>query len=281
MQKLKNFFILNLGVFFLSVGIYFFKFPNNFSTGGVSGLSVIFAPFFPNISSSTIMLIINFLFLGLGFLFLDKKFGFKTIYCTIVLSILTQLFEIYFPLTKTLTSQKMLELTFSVILPAVGSALIFLNEASSGGTDIIAMILKKYTNFNIGKALLCTDFFIAGATLFVFNVETFLFSVLGLTLKSFMLDIVIENISTKKIATIITVEKKLVNTFITEVLKRGATIWEGIGGYTNENKAIILTALTRSQALELKKYVKYVDSKAFIVIKNSTEIIGKGFNSGF
>lgn len=280
MQKIKDFSVFNIGIILMSVGIYFFKFPNNFSTGGVSGLAVIIPAFLPEFSGASTMLILNFLFLGLGFAFLNRGFGVKTVYCTIVLSLLTQFFEIYIPMTAPLTNQKMLELTFSIILPAVGSALIFTSGASSGGTDIIAMILRKYTNLNIGVALLITDFFISLSTLLVFDVETCLFSMLGLIGKSFIVDSVIENISTKKIAIIITSEREKVENFIINTLKRGVTRWDCVGVYTGDNKSALLTALSRGQAVELRLYVKNIDEKSFIVVNSSPEVIGKGFSRG-
>ena len=280
MNKRKEFLLLNLGIILMSVGIYFFKFPNNFSTGGVSGLAVIIPAMIPSISGSLAMTILNLLFLGLGFAFLNKGFGVKTVYCTIVLSMLTQLFEIYCPMSAPLTDQKMLELVFSIILPAVGSAIIFTCGASSGGTDIVAMILRKHTNLDIGTALIATDVLISLSTIFVFNVETFLFSLLGLLGKSFIVDIVIENISTKKIAIIITSKGDDVSQFIIKKLKRGVTKWTCVGVYTGENRTALLTALSRSQAIELRTYVKEIDEKAFIVINSSTEVIGKGFNRG-
>lgn len=280
MKKIQDFLVFNLGIVLMSVGIYFFKFPNNFSTGGVSGLAVVIPAIFPSLSGATTMLVLNFVFLGLGFAFLNKGFGVKTVYCTIVLSLLTQFFEVYMPMIEPLTDQKMLELVFSVILPAVGSALIFTRGASSGGTDIIAMILRKYTNLNIGAALLATDFFISLSTALVFDIETCLFSMLGLIGKSFIVDIVIENISTKKIAIVITSEREKVEEFIIHTLKRGVTRWDCVGVFSGIQKTALLTALSRSQAIELRAYVKSVDERSFIVINSSSEVIGKGFARG-
>lgn len=279
-ERLKVFLLLNLGVFLLSAGIYFFKFPNHFSTGGVSGLSVLLGKFLPA-SAATVMSVMNILFLFLGFAFLNKGFGFKTTYCSIALSGFTQLFEWLYPMTAPMTSQKMLELMFSVILPAIGSAILFTNGASSGGTDIIAMILQKFTDFDIGKCLIITDFLIAFATLFIFGIETCLFSVLGLILKAFVVDVIIENISTKKIAIVITSKRDLVTDFIAKKLKRGVTEWDCIGGFTGDRKTVLLSALSRQQAIYLRQYVKEIDEKSFIVINNSTEVIGKGFRRGY
>ena len=281
MNKTKDFLKINLGIALVAIGIYFFKFPNKFSTGGVSGLAVILTALPIDLSSATIMLIINLLFLGLGFIFLNKEFGLKTIYCTLMLSVFTQFLEMTMPITAPLTDERMLELIFSVILPGIGSALLFTNGASSGGTDILAMIIRKNTQLDLGKSLLMSDFFISFSTLFFFGVETCLYSLLGLVLKSFIVDIVIENISTKKIAIVITSKHDEVIDFITHKLHRGVTNWDCIGGYTGEEKSALMTALSRSQAVALREYVNSIDSKAFIVINSSTEVIGKGFHRGY
>ncbi|MGN0967771.1 MAG: YitT family protein, partial [Oscillospiraceae bacterium] len=205
-RKLPDLFWMTLGTALVSVGVYFFKFPNHFSMGGVSGLSILLGQLIhvPFLTPSVFNGIINILFLLLGFALLNRGFGFKTIYCSLLYSLLVQIFEWVIPLSQPLTDQKMLELFFAVILPALGSGILFNINASTGGTDIAAMILKKFTGLDVGKALLCSDVIIAGATLFIFDIETGLFSLLGLVLKSVLVDTVIESLNRRKSFTIIT-----------------------------------------------------------------------------
>ena len=143
--NLKAFLLVNLGVLLLTTGVYFFKLPNNFSTGGVSGISIILGSLIPGISTATLMAVINILLLVLGYLFLGRQFGFWTTYCSLMYSFETWALERLFPMNGPFTNQPLLELCFAMMLPAVGSALMFNYNASSGGTDIVAMILKKYT----------------------------------------------------------------------------------------------------------------------------------------
>ena len=169
-ELLREFLLMNLGTLLVSVGVYFFKFPNHFSMGGVSGLAVLLGKLLPQLSPSTFNTIINVLFLVLGFVMLNRGFGARTVYCSILSAGLIQLFEWAFPMDRPLTDQLMLELFFAVILPALGSAILFNIDASSGGTDIAAMILKKYTGLDVGRALLLSDVVIAAAALFVFDI---------------------------------------------------------------------------------------------------------------
>ena len=141
---LKEYILLTLGASMTALGIYFFKFPNHFSTGGVSGLSVILNGIFPQITPGTFVMVINVTLLLLGFLIVGRDFTVKTVYCSLLMSVLTYLLEKVVPMSKPLTGQPMLELVFAILLPAVGSAILFNAGASTGGTDIVAMILKKY-----------------------------------------------------------------------------------------------------------------------------------------
>lgn len=277
LKKIQEYLLLSLGALLVSAGVYFFKFPNHFSTGGVSGLSVIFGKLSASLTPGTFMLIINGLFLFAGFLFVDKKFGFKTIYCSVLYSVLIKLFEIFIPMKAPLTDEPVLELMFSVILPSVGSAILFNNDASTGGTDIAAMILKRFTTLNIGKALLFSDVLIALSTVFVFDIKTGMFSVLGLLMKSVIVDSVIDSFNRRKSMTVITEKPELIGKYINEELHRGATIWKGYGSFTHHEKYVILTALSTTQAQALRSYIKQVDEEAFISITNTSEIFGKGF----
>ena len=193
-KKIKEFLLLTFSTLLIAVGIYFFKFPNNFTFGGVTGLAVLVAKT-GLINASDFTFIINMVLLLMGFLVFGRKFGIKTTYTSILLSLSLSLLERIYPMNAPFTDEPMLELCFAIALPALGSAILFNIGASSGGTDIIAMILKKYTNVNIGKGLLLSDLLITAAGCFVFDIKTGLFSFLGLTIKSFMVDGVIESIN--------------------------------------------------------------------------------------
>ena len=273
----KEFFWMNVATVMISVGVYCFKFPNNFSMGGVSGLSILLGKVFPVLSASSYNTIINVLFLILGFLMLDKSFGFRTVYCSLLSAGLIQVFSWVWPLTAPLTDQLMLELFFAVILPALGAAILFNIDASSGGTDIAAMILKKYTGLDVGTALLISDVAIAAAALFVFDATAGLCSLLGLALKSVLVDSAIESLNRRKAFFIITSDPEHVCDYVTHTLVRGATIWTAQGAYTHDVHHVVLTVLSRRQAVTLRRYLKQVDPHAFMIVANSSEIFGKGF----
>lgn len=273
---MKDFLLLTLGAALVSIGIYFFKFPNHFSIGGVSGLSVIFGAYIKWISPANLVLILNVLLLVIGYAVFGKQFGLKTTYCSLLSSGLVQLLEYVYPMEGALTTQPTLELMFAVLLPGIGAAMLFHIGASTGGTDIVAMILRKYTSLDIGRALLISDIVIT-LLAFSFGAETGLFSLMGLLLKTTIIDLIIEGLRTHKSFTIVTTKPVEICAFIMQTLHRGATISTARGAYTNEERYLILTIMSRREAVLLQKYVKEEDPQAFITITNTSSIIGKGF----
>ena len=273
----REYFLLTLGTFLVAAGVYFFKFPNSFNTGGVTGMAVILHAVFPAVSSSAFASVINLAFLVLGFFAVDTGFGLRTVYCSLLFSGMLSGLEWLCPLSGPVTDQKMLELFFAVILPSLGAAILFNMQSSTGGTDILAMILKRLSCLDIGAALLCVDVLIAGSTLYFVSIEAGLYSVLGLVLKSVVVDSVIESLNRRKSFLAVTSHPEEVCEFITHTLNRSATCWQGSGAYSHEPKWVVLTALSRSQAVTLRVYLKAADPGAFILVTNSSEIFGKGF----
>ncbi len=191
LQTLKEYAVITAAVLIMDIGIYVFKFPNNFSFGGVSGMAVVICRFLP-FTASQINLFINLLLLLVGFAVLGRNFGVKTAYVTVLSSVLLNIFEKLFPMAHPLTNEIMLELCFAIILPALAAALLFFENASGGGTDIIAMIIKKYSTMNISTALLVTDLIVVILAFLIFDTLTGLCSVLGLMAKTLLIDKTIE-----------------------------------------------------------------------------------------
>ena len=260
----------------LVIGVYFFKFPNNFSFGGVTGMAIVLSAVTP-FSAGTINFVINMALLVVGFLCFGKEFGAKTVYVSVLMSLGLSGLEKYFPMPHPMTNEPVLELIFAIVLPALSSAILFNIGASGGGTDIIAMVLKKHSTVNIGTALFLVDLMITVAACFIFDAATGLFSICGLMAKSLVIDTAIENINLCKYFTIVCDDPEPICDFIHEKLTRSATIFEAEGTYTHHKKYVILTVMKRGQAVQLRNYIKWNEPGAFMMITNSSEIIGKGF----
>ena len=212
-----------------------------------------------------------------GYFIVGKEFGIKTVYSSLLMTFSLDFLEKIYPMSAPFTSEPVLELLFAIFLPAVGSSLLFSTGASTGGTDIVAMIIKKYSSMNISKALMCSDCAITLMACVAFGMETGLFCITGLIIKCVMVDMVLENIKTHKCFHIITSNPEPVADFIINELHRGATELHGEGAYTHKDKTVLMTVVNRREAVMLRRYVKSIDPTAFLLITNTGDIIGKGF----
>jgi uncharacterized membrane-anchored protein YitT (DUF2179 family) len=273
----KEFIMLNVGILMTAFGIHAFRNPNKFASGGISGLALVLSVYFPNLTIGTLMLTMNLIILAFGWFFLGKESGVKSMYGIFVLSGLIWLLEFVMPLDSPLTNEKFMEFVYSVFIPGFGAALVFHAGASTGGTDIVAQVLKKVFKIRISYGLLIVDMMIAISAGFKFGVQASMYSIMGVCLRTFLLNSVLESLRIYKIMVIISDKSKSIYNYIINEIERGATIHSAQGAYTVEQRQVITTVLNRKQALALQEFIKKEDPEAFITISNSTEIIGKGF----
>ena len=277
--KFKDWMYMNAGIVLIACATYFFLVPNRFVTGGMTGLATILG-FITPISTSTWLLCLNVCMLIIGFIFLGKKTGVWTVYCSLGYSSLMLLLEQAVPLEHPLTDESFMELCVGILIYAVGTAMIFYTGASSGGMDIMALILQKFAKIDVGRAVFCVNIFIACGSLFVFSgIERGILSLVGLFANSFIIDIVIDNFHSCKYFVVITDKTELVSEYIMNQLHHGVTVTDAIGAYTQTKKGMIHTVCRRYEAIKLRAAIKRIDENAFIVVTTSSEIIGKGFRS--
>lgn len=280
---LKEYSIITFGIFLVSISVYFFKFPSNISTGGVAGLAVILNQVFPGLTAANYVTIFNMLLLLVGFLVLGKEFGVKTAYGSIMLSVFLELYDrIPLPVSLPLTNQPILEMFYAVLFLAVGTAILFYYHSSSGGTDIVAMIVRKYTNLNCGSALLVTDIVLVLLTFYNFSLgkidfNTGLLSTAALVLKTLVVDNVLEEINRSKYFLVVTTHREEVEKYIIEELGRSATTWSCQGAYSHREEYAMISVMNRMQAIKLRNYLKQIDPYSFVIVTNTSDIIGKGF----
>ena len=279
-STVNSYLIISVGTFMMAAGIYFFEFPNGFSTGGVSGIAIILNRLINGISPTKIASALNLLLILVGLFVLGRKFAFKTAFISMLLTLFLNLFESIFPMTKPFTNQKLLELFIDMILISIGAALIFNEEASSGGTDIIALIIKKIFKVKIGKALLIVDGFVVLGAFLLLGVEIGFFSLFALVIRALVVDSAIESLKGTKFFIIITNEHTRILSFITKELDRGATLLNNCeGAYEKNKKKAIISVVEKKQAVDLKHKIKELDPNAFTIIGTSSDIIGNGFSS--
>ena len=275
--RVKFFLLLNLGLILTALGIVVFKAPNHFALGGTSGISIIISTLNPGLPVGAIMWIVNAVLVVLGFIFLDRDSMGWTIFSSFALSAYVSLFEQLIPLSAPLTDDTLLELIFAVMLPGIGSAFVFNIGASTGGTDILAMILKKHTSLQIGSALLVADMGIVAWAAILYGPRTGLYCVLGLVAKALVVDQFIESVNTSKVISIIANDPQPIMDYIVHDLHRTATLRYERGGFSGRSFETIVTVLNRHEAAQLRNYVRSLEPNAFMTIVSSSEIIGRGF----
>jgi uncharacterized membrane-anchored protein YitT (DUF2179 family) len=277
LQIIFSYLWMTVGVILLTFGVYFFKIPNGFVTGGVSGIGTVLGKALPILSSATWIAVINIALLVIGFIFVGKETGIRTAYCSLAFSFFSMILEKVVPITQPLTTQPFLELVYAIILTAAGSAIMFSQSASSGGTDIVALILKKYSRLNVGQALLYSDLLICLSSFITFGVEIGLFSLTGLFAKAFLVDGIIDNINSCKYFVVITEKPEEVSKYVIGELNHSVTTHKVVGGFSGTDKTMIHTVCHRVDAIRLRKKVKEIDPNAFTVITTTSEIVGRGF----
>lgn len=277
-KSLKSYLLITLGTVMMAVGVYFFEFTNNFSTGGTAGLAMVISNMTGFLTPSQLSTIFNVFLLIVGLIILGKDFTAKTIYCTLLFSGLLNVFEQLFPMTEPFTSQKTIELLIDMLLVSLGGALIFNEDGSSGGTDVVAMILKKYTRINVGKALLIVDSLVILLCFSAYGTEIGILSLFAIAIRALVVDGAIDSFNSSKFLIIITDKEEKILEYIMQDLERGASVVNNcVGAYTNNEKKLIISVMDKKEAIKVKKKIKEIDPVAFVIVGTSNDIQGDGF----
>lgn len=278
MKKIiKEYIMITIGLALVAAGFYFFLVPNDLAVGGVSGLAMIINHYMPSLTIGIIMLVLNVILFIIGFIFIGSSFGIKTIYSSFGLSGMVWGLEKLWPMSSSITNDIFLELIFGILIAAVGLGMVFNQNASTGGTDIIAKILNKYFHLDIGKALLAADFFVTILAGVAYGPKIGMYALIGVIMNGFIIDAVIAGMNVVKKVEVVSSKGEEIKKYIIEELNRGATLYSAKGAYTNEDKEIITTVLGKKQFIKLRNHIKEIDKKAFVITYNVHETLGEGF----
>lgn len=273
-KKMKEYGVITLGTLIVSAAVYFFLLPSNVVVGSLSGLVMVLATFIP-LKISVMTFILNAVLLVIGFLFIGKEFGAKTVYTSLLMPVFLYVFELVFPNNKSLTDDVLLDTICYLLVVSVGLALLFNANASSGGLDIVAKLLNKYMHIEIGKAMTLAGMCTAISSILVYDTKTLVLSVLGTYANGIVLDHFIDGFNRRKRICILTEQYKEIQHFIVHELHRGVTLYPAIGGYNNEEKIELITILTRNEYAEVLQYLHSIDEKAFVTVSTVNEVIGQ------
>lgn len=277
MKNIKEYALITIGVILVAVGIQFFLAPNKIAAGGVSGAAIIINYFIPSLSIGLLMLIMNIILFIVAFVVIGNQFGAKTIYTSLSLSGIIWLMDRIMTPSMIVTKNLILASIFGTFICGIGLGIVFNQNASTGGTDILAKILNKFLHLDIGKSLLIVDFIITLFAAFSFGADAGMYALLAVIINGFVIDTVIEGLNVSKQIMVISTRNDIISKFIIEELERGCTILHGRGGYTKEDTYILYTVLGRKEFVKLRNYIKEIDTKAFITVSDAHEVLGEGF----
>lgn len=276
------------GAFIMAVGFVLFISPYKFAPGGVYGISIVihnltegkFSAFPDGLPIGTVALTMDIPLAIIGTKILGPRFGAKTVTGFVSLAIFTDILGKLWGNNPLVADQPLLSAIYGGILVGLGLGLIFRSRATSGGSDIIAMIIEKYTRMPVGQLMIIVDSTIVLLTLIAFkdwSLPLLSFIIIFITGK--VVDIVLEGLSVNKSILIISDEYEKIKETILKDIDRGGTIIPGKGMFHDSDKKIIFTVLSRREVEILKEHIKKIDSNAFVSIFETKEILGKGFKS--
>lgn len=275
-RSVKEYLYVALGTFLVCLGVYYFLAPDHLAAGGVSGFSIVLN-YVTGLPISIVSLIINAILLIVGFIFLGREFGSKTILSIILFSFYMFLFETFYPYKNPISDELLVNLFGGIIIAGSGLAIVLNQNASTGGTDIIAKILNKYCNLSLGVGFLVADAFVVTSSLITFGISKGIAGALGWFLNSIVINYFVDGLTVKREVVIISKHSEIIRKFIMSDVSRGITIYKAQGGYTNENKDIIVTILAKNEYFILKKKLKQIDPDVFMIVRSVHEVLGRGF----
>jgi len=278
----REYILTTVGLLLTALGLDMFLVPNGIAAGGVSGLSMILSHF-TNIPVGIWMYILNAILFAIAFFTIGFDFSAKTIYSTFMLNFLVDLFDRIVPIWKYSPPyihgevDYILAVFFGVMLTAIGMAITFSQNSSTGGTDIIARIINRYFGAAIGTTLMIIDFIIGFSSMFSFGIEKAMYAILAIIMNGMIIDFVLHGIEMSSKVIIFTEKTDQVIDFIINELKRGVTKIPSIGAYTGKERMLILTVIRRRELAELIHFLKKTDPKAFVIIGEVRQVLGEGF----
>lgn len=272
-RTLEGIYIL-IGCMFMGIGTSLFLLPNQLSSGGFSGIATI-VYYLLNVPLGVTILVLNIPLFILAFFKIGKEILIKTIAGTILLSTFIDLFEKFQPLTN----DRLLAAIYGGISIGLGLGLILKAGGSTGGTDLLSYITRTYkSTIKVSDIIVIVDIVIVGLNVFFFReIEIGLYSAIAIYIVGKMIDLIFEGVNFAKMIFIVSNKYKEIAKEIGDELGRGSTGVYAKGMYTREKKMMLLCVVSRNEVGKIKQITREIDSKAFIIISNAREVLGKGF----
>ena len=271
-MKIKRYITFFTGLLIVALAFNLFLLPNNFAAIGTSGLSIIFNQLY-QIDTSLFVLIANIILLGVSFIFLGKETTYKSILGSILFPVFMSLTSFLVKYLDTTEMDTFIAAIAGGALSGIGYGIIFKAGFTTGGTDILDQIVTKYYQVPIGTSIILVDGLIVFASLFIFGVESFIYSAIILLLISIFSTRKSLGLNEDKVFYIITNKVATLKKYLFDNYNYGITIFDTKGGFSNKNKRMIMCSIKTSYYFEIKNAIKNIDPEAFIVITDSYDTV--------
>ena len=271
---IKEFIMITIATAIVAAAVFFFLVPSNVSVGSISGLAIVIGNFVP-LQISAITMILNVGLLIIGFLFVGREFGGKTIYTSILLPVIIGILERVYPNNTSITGDPFQDMICYVFLVSIGLAMLFNRNASSGGLDIVAKLMNKFLHMDLGNAMSVSGMVVALSSGLVYDAKIVVLSVLGTYLNGIVLDHFIFGFNLKKRVCIVSERMEEIRQFILHGLHSGATIYEAYGAYNYDPRREIITIVDKNEYAKLMGFIERVDPNAFVTVYTVNKIIYK------
>ena len=273
-KRFQEYFVITVGTVIIAVAVYFFMLPSHVAVGSASALALVLSNFIP-LPVSVISFIINVILLIISYILIGPDFGVKTVYSSLLLPVMLGVFEILFPNFQSITQDQFLDVLCYAFVVSIGLAMLFSNNAASGGIDVVAKLMNKFLRMDLGRAMSLSGMLVALSSALCYDKKTVVLSVIGTYLCGIVLDNFIFGLNPKRGVCIISAHFEEVRSFILNDLHSGATIYEGIGAYNNEPRKEIITIVDNQEYKQLMDYLQQTDPNAFITVYSVQEICYK------
>lgn len=280
-KKLNKILWILFGTLIMAIGTFLFNVPSNIAAGGVTGFSQVIKHLYPAINIGFIMGALNLLLFALGSYFLGKEFGIFTVIGAGAYTLFMGILDYFITVKEPILKDTLANLALGAISIGVGLSFVFRQNASTGGTDVLAKIIEKYSEFSVSKGMLIVDTSIIIFAGTVFGLQSGIYSFISLYITAYVLDVSIAGFNSKIAMTIISNHVEVINNYVMNEINRGTTLYLAKGGYTKNEKEILVTVVDKKQYVKIRNFIKSIDDDAFVYISNINEVYGYGFSREF
>ncbi len=263
------------GGFILAVGVSCFMTPAQMAPGGVSGLAIL-VNFLTGLPVGTVNLAFNIPLLLLAWRFLGRRFTVKTLRSVFIQSVMIDLTTLWLP---AYTGERVMAALFGGLASGVGLALVFMRGSTTGGTDIVSRLIQlRYRHLSIGRLLFSVDVVVLLLSVVVFrNIEAGLYGMIAIYTSGKVVDNILYGLDTGKVLLVVSEKNRQIADQVMETLNRGVTFLKAEGGWSGEDKKVLLCAVRAAQCYRVEEIVRGVDPEAFVIVMEANEIAGEGF----